>query len=111
MFKKLRKKIKGFHHWKQVKGGKKTYDLKLGAGYYIITGLLGYNPIGQKKELEMKSGKIGIYELIDYKTFWDPKDMIEKSYWHFIGYKNVKPIKECSFNEFLQLYWEEKIQQ
>ena len=97
--------FKRWKHWRKVQKGVKTKDFKRGCGYYITVGFLGYNPIGEIQELKMKSGKIGLYELVDYKTFQDPDDMIDESWWHFIGYKEQKAIKDCSFNEFLALYF------
>jgi hypothetical protein len=91
-------------YWRKVKRGVLTRDFKRGCGYYITVGLLGYDPIGEVQELEMQSGKIGLYKLIDYKTFRDPWDMIDESWWHFVGYKGQKPIKECSFSEFLAYF-------
>lgn len=96
---------KVWKHWKKIKKGIKTKDLKRGCGYYITVGILGYNAIGKVEELEMESGKIGLYELIDYKTYSDPSDMIKESWWHFIGYKSQKGIKECSFTEAMYMYF------
>lgn len=53
----------------------------------------------------MKSGKIAFCKLLDYKTFRDPDDMIEESYWELIGYKGNKAIKDCTFSEALCLYF------
>ena len=92
-------------HWRKIKKGVKTRDFKRGCGYYITVGLFGYNPIGEVKELKMESGKIGLYELVDYKTYSDPWDMVKESWWHFIGYKGQKAIKDCSFSEFVSLYF------
>lgn len=52
----------------------------------------------------MASGEVGILELVDYRLFRDPNDMIEKSWWNFIGYKDHKPIADCRFHEYLALY-------
>ena len=92
-------------HWRKIKKGVKTKDLKRGSGYYITVGLFGYNPIGKIEELEMRSGKIGLYELVCYQTCGDPFDMIKESWWHFVGYKDQKPIKDCSFSEAVYLYF------
>ncbi len=99
------KNYKIWKHWRRIKKGVETRDFKRGCGYYIPVGLLGYNPIGKVEELEMKSGKIGLYKLVDYKTFRDPWDMVKESWWHFIGYKGHKAIKDCSFSEALSLYF------
>lgn len=99
------KNYKLWKHWLKIKKGAKTRDFKRGCGYYITVGVLGFNPIGKVEELPMKSGNIGLYELVDYKTFSDPCDMIEESWWHFIGYKGQKAIKDCSFSEAVSLYF------
>lgn len=96
---------RAWKHWRKIKSGIKTRDFKRGCGYYITVGLFNYNPIGKVVELEMKSGKIGLYELLDYQTYSDPNDMVKESNWHFIGYKGEKAIKDCSFSEALSLYF------
>jgi len=98
------KNWKGYKYWKAKKNGKKFNEFNRGAGYYITLGILGHNPIGQKWEAQMQSGKVGLYELVDYETYRDPYDMVKNSYWNFIGYKGIKPIHECNFEEFLSLY-------
>lgn len=98
------KNYKYYKRWKRIKAGAKPIDYERGPGYYFTIGLLGYNPKGKIEETKMQSGKVGIYELVDYELYSDPSDMIKKSFWHFIGYKGIKPIKECTFNEFLELY-------
>lgn len=87
---------KYYRYWCKIKRGVKTIDYVRGCGYYLLVG-----SIGQIEEYEMRSGKMGMYELIDYNTFRDPWDMVEKSYWHFLGYKGEKLIKEMDFKEFL----------
>jgi len=98
------KNIKAYKYWKAKRKGKKFCEHERGCGYYLTLGLLGHNVKGQKWETEMQSGKTGIYELVGYESFGDPHDMVKKSWWNFIGYKGIKPIKECSFNEFLSIY-------
>ena len=100
---------KAYKYWKARKKGKKFRDLDRGAGYYLNTDPAyifcgGKNPKRQLWETKMQSGKTGIYELIDYENYRDPSDMIKHSWWNFIGYVGVKPIHECSFEEFLSLY-------
>lgn len=91
-------------YWKGKVRGDKFNDFERGPGYYITTGLLGHNPIGMLWEPEMSTGKVGIFELVSYKKYRDPWDMIECSQWNFLGYKGVKLIRECSFDEFLKFY-------
>jgi hypothetical protein len=98
------KNYKRYRYWKAKRKGKKFRDYKRGAGFYLIIGLFGHNPYNKRLEVEMKSGNIGVYELIEYKTYTDPDDMVEFSWWNFIGYKNMKPIHECSFHEFISIY-------
>lgn len=98
------KNWKGYKYWKSKKNGKKFREFNRGAGYYLTIGLLGHNPIGQKWETKMQSGKVGLYELIDYERYSDPDDMVKNSWWDFLGYKEMKLIRDCSFEEFLSLY-------
>ncbi len=103
------KNWKNYKYWKERKKGKKFRDIDRGAGYYINTDptnsfYSGKSPIGQLWETKMGSGKIGIYELIDYENYRDPSDMIKHSWWNFIGYKDCKPIHECRFEEYISLY-------
>lgn len=98
------KNREGYNYWKAKKNGRKFRELNRGAGYYLTIGLFGHNPIGQKWEAEMESGKIGLYELVDYDTYRDPKDMVKNSWWNFLGYKESKLIRDCSFEEFISLY-------
>jgi hypothetical protein len=98
------KNCKAYWYWRAKKNGKKFKEYYRGPGYYIAIGCLGHNPIGQKWVTQMQSGKIGIYELVAYTTYRDPYDMVESSYWNFIGHQGVKPIHECSFEEFFFWY-------
>jgi hypothetical protein len=100
---------KAYKYWKAKKNGKKFKEFDRGAGYYINSDagyifVSGNNPIGQIWKSEMVSGKIGIYELIEYENYRDPSDMVKHSWWNMIGYENCKPIHECSFNEFITIY-------
>jgi hypothetical protein len=70
-------------------------DYIMGAGYYDIPIKNGI------KEFEMKSGKIGIYKLLDCDNYHDPSDMIKKSYWQFLGYKGEKLFTEMTFQDYL----------
>ena len=73
-------------------------------GYYEVV-LDDYKIIGLIKEMETKSGKIGLFELLDFQVYSDPFDMVKESQWHFVGYKGQKAIKDCSFREAMQLYF------
>ena len=95
------KRLKLYNYWKGKCKGKKYYDYKRGCGYYIGASVLESNIVWETK---MASGKTGIYELVDYTTFDDPKDMINYSYWNFLGYKGEKLIMDCTFKEFLKIY-------
>lgn len=96
---------KAYKYWKQRKKNKKILDLDRGSGYYIASNCL---KIGMTCNQVMESGQIGIFELFDFKTYYDPSDMIKFTYWTFVGYQDVKPIRECSFEEFLNLYASKK---
>lgn len=52
--------------------------------------------------VEMKSGKLGIYKIynVNYVDDWGSKNIMKD----FIGYKGLKPIRECSLSEFMELY-------
>lgn len=93
-----------YRYWKKRKAGVETRDRSKGPGYYITTGIIGYNAIGKIEEWKMTSGEIGIHKLINYHCCSDPSDMIKVSHWQFLGYKGVKPINDCTFEEFLKLY-------
>lgn len=96
---------KQYRDWSRKRKGLPCRDYTRGAGYYFTVGLTGYSPIGQLWTVELESGKMGIYKLVDYKLFHDPDDMIEKSYWEFVGYKDHKAIKDCeTFKEFMKEY-------
>lgn len=95
-----------YNHWKGITKGNKPINETKGAGYYIIVGLLGHNPIGKIEIWDMTSGKQGIFELVNYECFSDPSDMIKNSWWHFVGYKNEKPIKDCTFREATEIYYQ-----
>lgn len=101
----IAKNFKIWKHWRKIKNGFEPKDFKIGCGYYLTVSLIGNNPIGKVREFKMKSGKIGIYKLIDYTTFSDPTDMIKESWWHFVGYEGQKSLKDCSFSEALSLYY------
>ena len=99
---KILKNWSEYRSWKQIKKGKTPINMKRGVGYYITVGLFGHNPIGQIKEIEMKSGRTAISTLISYKTFRDPDDMIEESFWHMSGYKGEKLFKDMTFDDYLK---------
>ncbi len=95
---------KHYKYWDKRKRNVKFHDLHRGAGTYLNVGLFGVNPIGELLESKMKSGKVGIYELVKYETFSDSEDMVKNSWWNFVGYKGIKPVQECNFDEYLELY-------
>lgn len=94
--------------WKDRKSGKKMFDYNMGAGYYLPGQLFGYNnDIGMLREVQLQSGKVGIYKLLKVETYTDPSDMIENSYWQLMGYKGEKLFAETSFEE----YWNQRVGQ
>lgn len=96
-------RIKLYLYWFTRKRGKVYVDYERGSGYYL-TEIFDRSLIGTPTIVAMKSGKYGIYRLIDYTMCRDPRDMVESSQWQFIGYKNDKPINECTFKEFINIY-------
>lgn len=99
------KNWKLYNHWKSITKGKKPVNETRGAGYYISVGIIGVNPIGKTEIWDMQSGRKAIFELVNYECFSDPSDMIRKSWWHFIGYAEEKPIKDCTFREAIEIYY------
>lgn len=96
------KNWKEYKSWKAVKNGKKPINMERGPGYYFPTGLIGVKNRGRIEEIQMKSGRTAIAELIDYDLFSDPNDMIEKSFWHVSGYKGEKLLKDMTFKQYLK---------
>lgn len=92
-----------YRYWRKIQKGKITIDYKRGAGYYIPVNSLAHTNEWTER-FEMESGNVGIYELVDIETYSNPHDMIKESYWHFIGYEGEKPVKECTFREFIDIY-------
>jgi len=93
-----------YKEWKAIKNGKEVIHFRRGAGFYLPVGLIGAKLKGRIEEWKMKSGKTAIVKLIDYKTFEDPDDMVEESYWQFLGYKGEKQVREMSFKEYRKLF-------
>ena len=60
------KNRKEYRYWKYKKNGMKTVDETRGPGYYLNIAGFNHPNKGMKWESPMKSGKTGIYELIDY---------------------------------------------
>ena len=58
--------------------------------------------IGSLEYVEMRSGKTGIYEITNMRGLddWGSKNITMD----FVGYKGMKPIRECSLNEFMNVY-------
>src|SRR3990167_5341967 len=93
-----------YRYWKAKVRGDKVDDWRRGPGYYIVFGLFGHDPYKKIWKTRMESGKVGIYNLARYDTYNDPPDMIRVSWWNFVGYEGFKPIHECGFYEFIDLY-------
>lgn len=64
----------------------------------------GYFPedIGTIERCEMRSGKIGIYKIIGMRGIDDFGSKNIKR--DFLGYKGMKLIRECTLEEFMDLY-------
>jgi len=93
-----------YKNWKAIKNGKKVINQRKGCGYYLPVGLLFAKFEGKKEEWKMKSGKTALVELVSYKKFSDPDDMVKESFWHQRGYKGEKLFKEMSFEEYLLMF-------
>lgn len=93
-----------YRYWHGKKKDKKYCDYSRNCGYFFdpYWAFISENPIIWKPK--MQSGKIGIYELVNFTRYQDPNDMIETSSWNLVGYENCKPIKDCNFKEFLEIY-------
>ena len=96
------KKIKQFFYWLKRRRGLKTCDITKGCGYYIPSRTDRDNPYFIRYEL--KSGNVGIFELLKCEYFLDPHDMIKKSAWCFVGYEGLPKVKDCSFKDFIKFY-------
>jgi hypothetical protein len=89
------KNWEAYKYWRARKKGREFMDHDRGCGYYTKY---------KYWETKMESGRIGIYKLIDYEMHMNPGDMIKHAWYMFIGYKSEKPISECTFEEFLNIY-------
>lgn len=93
---KLSKRIKLWFYWRKKIKGIMTADYIDGPGYYGIY---------SEKKLKMKSGLTGLYLCYDHENYRDPDDMVKWSKWNLIGYDGFKKIKDCTFSEFLRIYY------
>ncbi len=103
------KNLKHYLKWLQIKYDFKTIKYEKGLGFYIVEGL-GRNPykIYRSKKIRINKNIHGsdfaIFDLVDYNMAKDPRDMVKYSIWTLIKYENTKPIKECSFEEYISIY-------
>jgi len=86
--------------WKDKVKRKPVCDWIRGCGYYFGGAGSIRHKIGQLEDVNMLSGKVGIYSLLWVKWCNDPKDMVEDSGWQLIGYKGKKPFSEMTFKEY-----------
>lgn len=98
---------KWYRRYWNHKSGRSPIAVPRGAGYYSL------HLDGSTKELQMQSGLTAIIQYISHTNFRDPGDMIESSIWKLVGYKGLKPISDCSWNEFKEQYltlpvWKER---
>ena len=91
-----------YKSWKAIKKGEKPINMKRGIGYYFTLGMIGVKNIGRIDKIKMESGRTAIAELISYKSFRDPGDMIEESLWHISGYEGEKLFLDMTFGEYLK---------
>lgn len=86
------------------------YKIGLKKIYYIDKKIhiLPFKKEGDIVYRKMKSGKTGIYKIVEIKRcdndvlFADPTGILEYVKFEFIGYEGEKPLREMSFNEFLK---------
>lgn len=92
----MKKYIRFYKYYKKKQKGFVTDSYLSYSSFYFP------EDIGSTEIVEMKSGKQGIYKIFDLE-YWDDfaSGKIRKD---FIGYENVKPIRECSLKEFLEIY-------
>lgn len=90
-----------YEHWKYIHSGKETLDLtRSWKGF--LTESFGSDLRGTIKNFPFKR-KIGVFKLLDYETNKDHD--VTKTHWHLLQFENEKPIKECTFKEFLDIYY------
>jgi len=94
------------HGWKKYLRYLKYYNKKMKGDYvdHFISFSDFYYPedIGTTERCEMKSGRIGIYKVIDVYGIDDFGSKNIKR--DFLGYKGMKLIRECTLEEFMDLY-------
>jgi hypothetical protein len=89
-------------YWKYRKYWKKKMKGDVCDSFISFSMFYYPEDIGDIEHREMESGKTGIYKVIDVRGIddWGSKD-IKKD---FIGYIDIKPIRECTLAEFMELY-------
>ena len=95
---------KAWEYWRMRQEGKETVDEERGPGYYLTLGVTYADPYADPWITKMSSGNTGIFKLLSYQAFSDPYDMVRKAQYMFMGYENVKPVNDCTFLEFLDIY-------
>ncbi|WP_437261243.1 hypothetical protein [Bacillus thuringiensis] len=101
--------LQNWHYYKIWKERVKNksgdiYDFNRGSGYYISRDFWeDYR--GQIWKTEMStSKKTGVFKLVDYRFHSDPDDMVQEAWYEFLGYEEDKLMKDCTFEEFVQIY-------
>ena len=64
----------------------------------------GDENLGSIWEPKLRNGKIGKYNLVAFTCFNDPHDMVEHGWYNLIGWSDEKPIHECTFREYMEIY-------
>lgn len=88
------KKLKLRRYWKKRVKGKRFVDWEKGPGYYIDKMFIK-RPYTE--HVPLQSGRTGIYELVDADFYGNPGDMVKRSTWCFLGYKDQAAYRRLLF--------------
>lgn len=59
---------------------------------------------GKVEEIPFHNGVIGLFEVLEVERCIDPGDAVNKVDFNFIGIKEKKLIKDCTYEEFEEVY-------
>lgn len=94
------KKVKLYFFWLKKKFGIQTVDYEKRCGYFLPSHVRK----GQLVRLESNNGKKLLYRIVEIEFYRDPWDMIKSCKFSLVGMDGNKPIKDCTFREFLKIY-------
>ena len=95
--------IKSYWYWLRKRKGIQFKDFKRGCGFYVPSGVFRAK-VNRHMEIHSQQNKVRIFYMFSYKMCLDPNDMVEHAYYDFIGYKGEKSIRDCTFNEYMNIY-------